>query len=58
MLRLNEVRKSLKREADYSNILQVASEYNFWHMGQFSRDYKMLFGELPSDTMKSSSLEK
>ena len=52
-LRLNEVRKGLKKDSDYANVFQIASEYNFWHMGQFSRDYKNLFGELPSDTLKS-----
>jgi AraC family ethanolamine operon transcriptional activator len=49
-LRLNEVRKGLKKNHEYSSVLQVASEYNYWHMGQFTRDYKVLFGELPSET--------
>ena len=51
-LRLNEVRKGLKNNSKNSNVFQIASEYNFWHMGQFSRDYKRLFGELPSGTLK------
>ena len=54
-LRLNEVRKGLKKDSNHSHVFQIASEYNFWHMGQFSRDYKRLFGELPSDTLKSYS---
>lgn len=49
-LRLNEVRKGLKNNSEHSNIIQIASDFNFWHMGQFTRDYKMLFGELPSET--------
>ena len=53
-LRLNEVRKKLKSNSGNSEIIQVASEFNFWHMGQFASDYKMLFGELPSETLKSS----
>ena len=52
-LRLNEVRKNLKSNAENSSIIQVASEYNFWHMGQFTKDYKNLFGELPSDTLRN-----
>lgn len=52
-LRLNEVRKILKNNTEKSNINKIASEYNFWHMGQFSRDYKKLFGELPSETIKT-----
>ena len=49
-LRLNEVRKGLKNNNNDSSILQVASDFNYWHMGQFSKDYKRLFGELPSYT--------
>lgn len=52
-LRLNEVRKGLKKNSNYSHVFEIASEYNFWHMGQFSRDYKKLFGELPSETIKT-----
>lgn len=52
-LRLNEVRRNLKSNANNINIVQSAMDYNFWHMGQFSKDYKSLFGELPSKTMKS-----
>jgi len=51
-LRLNEVRKLLLSNDEESHVFQVASEYNFWHMGQFGRDYKQLFGELPSETKK------
>jgi len=53
-LRLNEVRKGLKKDSDHANVFQIASEYNFWHMGQFSRDYKQLFRELPSETLTKS----
>ena len=28
----------------------VAHRWGFWHMGQFARDYRRLFGELPSET--------
>jgi AraC-like DNA-binding protein len=49
-LRLNEVRKGLKNNNCNSNIFQVASDFNYWHMSQFSKDYKLLFGELPSNT--------
>lgn len=49
-LRLNEVRNGLKNNKCNSNIFQVASDYNYWHMSQFSKDYKLLFGELPSNT--------
>jgi len=32
----------------------VANAWGFWHMGQFARDYRRLFGELPSDTLRCS----
>jgi len=30
----------------------VAGSYGFWHMGQFAADYRTLFGERPSDTVR------
>jgi AraC family ethanolamine operon transcriptional activator len=33
-------------------IRPVAQSLGFWHMGQFSADYRALFGELPSDTVR------
>jgi AraC family ethanolamine operon transcriptional activator len=27
-------------------------EFGFWHAGRFSQDYKALFGESPSETLK------
>jgi len=53
-LRLNEVRKMLKMDKEKCTLIKISSEYNFWHMGQFSRDYKKLFGELPSETLRKS----
>ncbi|WP_113921980.1 helix-turn-helix domain-containing protein [Cognataquiflexum aquatile] len=32
-------------------VQEIASKYGFTHMGQFGVDYKMLFGELPSETL-------
>lgn len=51
-LRLNAVKKRLSADTENSIIYKIASEFNFWHMGQFTRDYKCLFGELPSETIK------
>ena len=52
---LNGVRKAL-RVADPASksVTALASNWGFWHMGQFGRDYKRLFAELPSETMKKS----
>jgi AraC family ethanolamine operon transcriptional activator len=33
-------------------IQDIASHWGFWHLSQFAQDYKKLFGELPSATLK------
>lgn len=52
-LRLNAVKKRLSANLETPIIYKIASEYNFWHMSQFTRDYKNLFGELPSETINT-----
>ena len=53
--RLNNVRKQLRRaEPIVGYISEIAHQHGFWHMGQFSADYKKLFCELPSETLKVS----
>ena len=52
-LLLNRVRQALKKANHEKVTVQVvAHRHGFLHMGQFSRDYKKLFGELPSETLK------
>ncbi|MEN8129815.1 MAG: helix-turn-helix domain-containing protein [Pseudomonadota bacterium] len=38
-----------------TRIVDVANVWGFWHMGQFARDYRGFFGELPSETLNGSS---
>lgn len=33
-------------------VVGIATAWGFWHMGYFSRDYKQMFGEAPSQTLK------
>ena len=49
-LRLNNFRQSLMQ--DGSSVSESAFRHGFNHLGQLSRDYKLLFGELPSETLK------
>jgi AraC family ethanolamine operon transcriptional activator len=53
--RLNRVRQAL-HDGDPANtqVKQVALENGFFHLGHFSRGYKDLFGELPSETIQCS----
>lgn len=50
-VRLNGVRRELRAGA--STVQDAAMRWGFWHLGQFSRDYKRQFGELPSETLRS-----
>ncbi len=51
-LRLSAVRRALLR-SDRSGtlIMNVAMDWGFWHMGHFSKDYRAMFGESPSQTL-------
>ena len=49
--RLRMIRRKLMHGTDFQHIYQVASEFGYWHMGQFSIDYKTHFNELPSQTI-------
>ena len=51
--RLNSVHKQL-RSADPETglVSRIAHQHGFWHMGKFSSDYKRLFAEKPSQTLK------
>lgn len=49
--RLSSARKMLFNEGYWAKpIVEIANKNSFWHMGQFAKDYKILFGELPSET--------
>ena len=53
--RLNKVRKMLTyANPDADRIHEIAGRHGFFHMGQFSSDYKRLFGEQPSATLRRS----
>lgn len=51
--RLNIVRKALhKADPHQTKIQDIAHRYGFWHLGQFAADYKKLFEESPSETLR------
>jgi len=51
-LRLNEARRTLKARADQP-IASLASELGFASSSHFTRHYKLMFDELPSETLKA-----
>ncbi|SAK47844.1 AraC family transcriptional regulator [Caballeronia arationis] len=55
-IRLNGVRRAL-RAASWENavsVQDVAAAWGFWHLSQFSADYRKLFGVRPSDTLREA----
>ncbi|WGV98301.1 helix-turn-helix domain-containing protein [Vibrio sp. YMD68] len=53
LLRLNNVRKELLRSSrNNTQVMDIALKWGFFELGRFSRDYKLLFEELPSETLK------
>ncbi len=51
-MRLNQVRRCLLAATTPVRITEVGMKYGFLHMPQFSKDYRALFGELPSETIR------
>lgn len=53
IFRLNGFRKKLlNSDCNTTRINDVASLWEFWHIGQLASDYRKLFGELPSETLR------
>ncbi|MDO8825167.1 helix-turn-helix domain-containing protein [Methylophaga sp.] len=53
-LRLHRVRSELQSSPYETTIANVAAKWGFWHMSLFSRYYRELFGECPSETLQYS----
>ena len=50
-VKLRKLREDLLR-GQCRNITEAALDYGFGHLGRFSSDYRKLFGELPSETVR------
>lgn len=53
-IRLNGVRRELREHVSGVRIGDVAARWGFWHFSQFSADYRRMFGELPSETLRGA----
>jgi AraC family ethanolamine operon transcriptional activator len=51
-MRLNQVRRSILAARSSVRITEIGMRWGFLHMPQFSKDYRALFGELPSETVR------
>jgi AraC family ethanolamine operon transcriptional activator len=52
VLRLEAARRDLLHGPEGMRVTDVALDYGFLHFGWFSQDYRRLFGETPSQTLK------
>jgi len=50
--RLNQVRRVLQRAGSGALVSEVATRHGFWDLGRFAGDYRRLFGESPSQTLR------
>jgi AraC-like DNA-binding protein len=53
-MRLQQARRFLL-EGRFPSVKKAAAACGLWHFGRFSIDYRLQFGELPSQTLKSSN---
>ncbi len=49
-MRLNQIRRILQDPQVDRSISEIAFDFGFFHLGQFSQSYKKLFGESPTET--------
>jgi len=53
-MRLNGVRRMLKAADPARDAVQdIAARWGFWHLSHFANDYRRMFGELPSETLRA-----
>jgi len=50
---LHQVRSALKAADPFvATVTEIAAAFGVWELGRFARDYRVLFGELPSETLR------
>ena len=53
VIRLNGARRELRQSMpDAQTVGEVAAHWGFWHLSQFSSDYRKLFGQSPSQSLR------
>ena len=52
---LNLIHKTLQNaDSSVMTVTGVAAQFGVWELGRFARDYQLLFGERPSETLRRS----
>jgi AraC-like DNA-binding protein len=54
-IRLNHAREMLEQSDRETSVTQIALKCGFQNPGHFARDFRLAFGELPSEALKRSS---
>ena len=55
-MRLNGVRRMLKSaDPARESVQDIAARWGFWHLSHFATDYRRMFGELPSETLRGAA---
>ena len=50
---LHQVRNALKNaDPSVATVTNIAAQFGIWQLGRFARDYRLIFNELPSDTLR------
>ena len=50
---LHQVRNALtSADPSVATVTEIATQFGVWQLGRFARDYRILFGELPSETLR------
>jgi AraC-like DNA-binding protein len=53
-VRLTHAKRMLQALGDATSVIDVAFQCGFLNPGHFARDYRMAFGELPSETLRNA----
>jgi AraC-like DNA-binding protein len=53
-IRLNRAREMLEQPGEGASVTQIALKCGFQNPGHFARDFRIAFGELPSNTLRGS----
>ena len=55
---INQVRRALLDVSADASVSEIARRFGFRHLGQFASDYRVLLGELPSETLRRREMQE